>query len=137
MSNLKRLRSRVRSIKATQKITKAMQMVAASKLRKIRDQISNSEHYLKALRGMMSEIAAGNSGEISLSEKIFFDTEPAAGKPELFVVLTSERGLCGSFNTSIIKQVRNDIAQALKDGKDFRLIVVGKKGYDLLKGKYL
>lgn len=136
MSNLKRLRSRVRSIRATQKITKAMQMVAASKLRKIRDKISDSEHYLQALREIMAEVAAGSGEEMAPSERIFFDVTPENHSPELFVVLTSERGLCGSFNSSIVRQVKNDIAEALGQGKDFRLIVVGKKGYDLLKGKY-
>lgn len=136
MSNLKRLRLRVKSIKATQKITKAMQMVAASKLKKIRDKITDSEGYLDALRVMMAEVSGADQDQMLPSERIFFDSDELAKRPALMIVMTSERGLCGSFNLSIMKKVRADIAEFEKSGREFRIIAIGKKGYDALKGKY-
>jgi F-type H+-transporting ATPase subunit gamma len=135
MSDLKRLRSRVKSIKATQKITKAMQMVAASKLKKIKDQINDSEPYLLTLREMIAGVSS-SGGDLSDAEKVFFDQASLESRPILFVVITSERGLCGGFNSAIIKKLRVDINEAQRQSKEFKIIIIGKKGYDALKGKY-
>lgn len=138
MSNLKILRGRVKSIKSTQKITKAMQMVAASKLKKIRDQISDSHNYLDVLSRMMSVISSGYAlQDLAQNLQKFFDPLAASLRPVLFIVLTAERGLCGSFNFSIIKKVKTDLSLMLANGKKIKLIVIGKKGYDALKNDYL
>lgn len=169
MSNLKILRGRVKTIKSTQKITKAMQMVSASKLNKIKLQVHETGEYVNALENMMS--ALGSSGIISDLDKAqqrFFihdafdgdkrkevahladgiTEKKTQGRPQdnssdvmfekasLFVVITSERGLCGSFNSNIIRYVKNEIDAAVKQGKKLKLLIVGKKGFDALSPAY-
>lgn len=136
MSDLKQLRLRVKSIKSTQKITKAMQIVSATKLAKIKNQINDSGYYIDSLRSMMSEIVSeSNIQDLSPSEQQFFSKE-LWERPALLIVVTSERGLCGAFNMSVIKQVKSDIQNLEKENKEIKLIIVGKKGYDALKNQY-
>jgi len=136
MSDLKQLRSRVKSIKSTQKITKAMQIVSATKLAKIKNQINDSGYYIDTLRNMMSDLVSENNlQDLSSDEQKFFSKELLA-RPALLVVITSERGLCGAFNLSVIKQVKSDIRNLENENKDIKLIIVGKKGYDALKNQY-
>ena len=135
MASLKQFRNRIKSIKSSEKITKAMQMVAASKLQKLKHQISNSDPYLKVLSAIMKDfVASGLLEDLSINEQRYFVGDES--KADLFIVITSERGLCGSFNSSLIKKVKADIAQIERDGRAVKLLIVGKKGYDLLKGKY-
>ena len=136
MSNLKQLRNRIKSIKSTQKITKAMQMVAASKFRKAKDRVIASSHYLEVVNEMMESIASGNNIEdLAVKWRNFFWEKPL-NKPSLFIIITSERGLCGSFNSSLIKKAKLDISNLEKNGKATKLIIIGKKGYDALKSNY-
>ena len=135
MSNLKQFRNRIKTIKSSEKITRAMQMVSASKLQKLKNQLSDSSAYLTVLSQMMRDIfSSGLLGDLSPIEQQYFNDDET--KPELFIVVTSERGLCGSFNSSIIKRVKIDIANLERVGGRARLIIIGKKGYDILKGRY-
>ncbi|MCC8467198.1 MAG: F0F1 ATP synthase subunit gamma [Rickettsia endosymbiont of Eriopis connexa] len=134
MSNLKQLRARIKSVKSTQKITKAMQLVSASKMAKIKNQIANSNFYIEAISKIMSDILSIDMYELSIEEQKFFNTVP--NKANLLIVMTSERGLCGTFNYSIIKQVKNDIKELENKGEQIKLIIIGKKGYESLKRQY-
>jgi F-type H+-transporting ATPase subunit gamma len=138
MSNLKQLRNRVKSIKSTQKITKAMNMVAAAKFRKAKDQVASSFHYLDVVSDVMVSIASENNIEDlpEKEQKFFRDRDRPLNKPNLLIVVTSERGLCGSFNSSLIKKVKTDILDLEKNGKEVKLVIIGRKGYDALRGKY-
>lgn len=137
MSGLKQLRNRVQSIKSTQKITKAMQLVSASKLKKVKDQAEGFVAYSDLLRASMSDVAK-NISLISLPEgyKSFFLEDNKSDLDHLLVVMSSERGLCGGFNASIIRKVKQDIKCLQSSGKKVKLLVVGKKGMDALKGQY-
>jgi len=131
MSNLKQLRTRIKSVKSTQKITKAMQLVSASKLTKIKNQIADSNLYVEAISKMMSTILSADLYDFPIEAQKFFNT--VVGKANLLVVMTSERGLCGTFNYAIIRQVKNDIKDLESKGEKVKLIIVGKKGYEVLK----
>jgi len=136
MSGLKELRSRIKSIKTTKKITKAMQVVSAAKLRRIKPKLTDSMPYINMLRHIIEDVACGNNLQnLSKEELKFFDTH-VLDKPYLLVLMTSERGLCSSFNSSIIKKVKTDIVELERIGAKVRLIIIGKKGYDALKSKY-
>lgn len=135
MSNLKQFRNRIKSIKSSEKITKAMQMVAASKLQKLKHQIVDSEPYLEVLNQVMKDFASSNMLEdLSVEEQRYFVSDET--KADLFIVITSERGLCGSFNSSLIKKVKANLLKVERNGRKVKLIIIGKKGYDLLKIKY-
>ncbi|GAA5252039.1 ATP synthase F1 subunit gamma [Candidatus Rickettsia kedanie] len=134
MSHLKQLRTRIKSVKSTQKITKAMQLVSASKMAKIKNQIANSNFYIEAISKMMSDIVSIDMYELSIEEQKFFNTIP--NKANLLIVMTSQRGLCRTFNYSIIKQVKNDIKELENKGEQIKLIIIGKKGYEALKRQY-
>ncbi len=136
MSGLKQLRNRVKSVKSTQKITKAMQVVSAAKLRRVKDHAEALDDYSSVLLKMMNDIKLNiNFLHLSPLDKIYFQ-EDVENKSRLLLVMTSERGLCGSFNSQIIRAVKRDIAKFLEQNIKVRLIVVGKKGYDALKGAY-
>ncbi|WP_316353824.1 ATP synthase F1 subunit gamma [Candidatus Trichorickettsia mobilis] len=136
MSGLKQLRTRLKSIKSTQKITKAMQLVAASKLKRARAHIIDADHYLELIVGTVQSIASNVDLLESLKEeKVFFDTTDSE-KPNLLVLITSERGLCGAFNSTVIKQVKQEIINLERHNQQIKLIIVGKKGYEALKNRY-
>ena len=132
MAGLKQLRLRIRSIKSTQKITKAMQLVSATKFTKAKRLISDSENYIMVLRNIVANI--GSSEDLTEEERKLFASNVDA--PHLLVLITSERGLCGAYNFLIIKQVQSYIANLEKMGKQVKLIIIGKKGYDVLKHNY-
>ncbi|XVN41556.1 MAG: ATP synthase F1 subunit gamma [Rickettsia endosymbiont of Argas persicus] len=134
MSNLKQLRTRIRSVKSTQKITKAMQLVSASKLTRIKNQIAHSNFYIEAISKMMSVALSANIYDLPEEAQKFFNN--VAGKANLLVVMTSERGLCGTFNHTITKQVKLDIQNLENKGEKIKLIIIGKKGYEALKRQY-
>jgi len=133
MASLKDLKNRIASVKATQKITKAMQMVAAAKLRKAQDAAEAARPYAERMSAVMANISAsvlGNDG----APKLLAGT----GKDDvhLLIVMTAERGLCGGFNSSIARLAREQ-ANALKaSGKTVKILCVGKKGYDALKSQF-
>ena len=130
MPNLKDLKNRIESVKNTRKITKAMQMVAAAKLRRAQDAAEASRPYSERFNSVLASLAAsvGNSESAPVLLR-------GTGKQEvhLLVVMTAERGLCGGFNSNIAKLARSHAAKLKEDGKHVKVITVGKKGRDALK----
>jgi F-type H+-transporting ATPase subunit gamma len=136
MSGLKQLRSRIKSIKTTQKITKAMQLVSSAKFRKIKPKLTDSMPYVETLRHIIEGVASSDNLRNLSKEELKFFARDVKSTPDLLVVITSERGLCGGFNASIIRKVKADIAALQAIGSSVKLLIIGKKGYDALKGKY-
>jgi len=130
MPNLKDLKNRIESVKSTRKITKAMQMVAAAKLRRAQESAEESRPYTKRFNAVMAGLAASVGGSDSAPLLL---RGTGSDQTHLLVVMTSERGLCGGFNSSIAKLARQK-AEALKaEGKTVKILTVGKKGRDSLK----
>ena len=130
MASLKELRNRISSVKATQKITRAMQMVAASKLRRAQETAEAARPYAERMSLVLSNLSAGVAGQ---------DGAPAllsgTGKEDthLLVVATAERGLCGGFNASIAKLAKERALALKAEGKTVKILCIGRKGGDLLK----
>jgi F-type H+-transporting ATPase subunit gamma len=136
MPSLKDLKNRIASVKSTRKITKAMQMVAAAKLRRAQEAAEQSRPYTERFNAVMVGLAASVGGS-DTAPKLLSGT--GSDKVQLLVVMTSERGLCGGFNTNIVKIARTHARQLLAEGKEIKILTVGKKGRDQLKrdfGKY-
>lgn len=132
MPSLKDLRNRIASVKSTQKITKAMQMVAAAKLRRAQSAAEAARPYAERMETVLSNLASGVSG--SSAPRLIAGT--GSDKVHLLLVATAERGLCGAFNSSIARLAR-DKALALKaEGKTVKIICIGKKGYDILRRQF-
>jgi len=133
MPSLKDLRNRIASVKATQKITKAMQMVAAAKLRRAQEAALAARPYSQRMAVVLSNLAHAMEGR---------DDAPrlmrGTGKEDtqLLVICTAERGLCGGFNSSIVKLAREHIEQLTRESRTIRILCVGKKGFDALKRNY-
>ncbi len=132
MASVKEMRNQISSVKATQKITKAMQMVAAAKLRRSQDAAQNARPYATRMAAVIANLAAGVSGDGA--PKLLVGT--GGDRRHLIVVATSDRGLAGGFNSSIVRAARERIARLLNDGKDVKLITVGKKARDQLRRDY-
>ncbi len=136
MSGLKQLRNRVRSIKSTQKITKAMQVVSASKLKKVKEQAFNLNEYSKNLACIMrSYIKNRDYLTLETNDQKFFSNE-LLNLPHLLILMSSERGLCGGFNSSVVKKLKKHIKSLENDNKEVKILVVGKKGYDGIKSEF-
>ncbi|MGY6569215.1 MAG: F0F1 ATP synthase subunit gamma [Salinarimonas sp.] len=134
MASLKDLRNRIASVKATQKITKAMQMVAAAKLRRAQSAAEAARPYAERMAVVLSNLAAGVSqGDAELPRML---TGTGDDKTHLLVVCTAERGLCGAFNSSIARLAREHANKLLAEGKTVKIICVGKKGYDILRRQF-
>jgi F-type H+-transporting ATPase subunit gamma len=133
MSGLKDLRNRVKSIKSTQKITKAMQMVAAAKLRKVRDAAAHASEYSELMIKIASRVAAATKGSFDAPKLL---TGTGQSQKYLLIVMTSDKGLCGAFNFSILRKARQDIENLLVKKADIEVLCIGKKGYELLKSYY-
>jgi F-type H+-transporting ATPase subunit gamma len=133
MPSLKDLRNRIASVKATQKITKAMQMVAAAKLRRAQMAAEAARPYAERMDAVLANIAAG-VGAGAQAPALLAGT----GKSDvhLLVVCTAERGLCGGFNSSIVRLARERINSLLAQGKTVKILCVGKKGYEQLRRQY-
>lgn len=133
MPSLKDLRNRIASVKATQKITKAMQMVAAAKLRRAQSAAEEARPYAERMDDVLANLSNALKGHDGASPLMV-----GTGKDDvhLFVVCTSERGLCGGFNTQIVRKVKQEIARLINDGKQFKILCVGKKGRDQLRREY-
>ncbi len=129
MASLKEIRNRIGSVKATQKITKAMQMVAAAKLRRAQDAAQSARPYAERMASVIANLAQGVSGESA--PRLLAGT--GADQRHVLVVATSDRGLAGGFNTSIVRAARERISSLVAAGKDVKLIVVGKKARDQLR----
>jgi F-type H+-transporting ATPase subunit gamma len=133
MPSLKDLRNRIASVKATQKITKAMQMVAAAKLRRAQMAAEAARPYSERMSQVLGNLASG-VGTSASAPALLAGT--GADQVNLLLVCTAERGLCGAFNSSIARLAR-DKAIALKaQGKTVKIICVGKKGYDILRRQF-
>ena len=130
MANLKDLKNRISSVKNTRKITKAMQMVAAAKLRRAQESAEQSRPYAERFMGVLSGLAA-SVGKSEGAPKLLRGT--GEDQVHLLVVMTEERGLCGGFNSNIAKRARAHIAQLQEAGKTVKILTVGKKGRDQLK----
>jgi F-type H+-transporting ATPase subunit gamma len=132
MPSLKTFRNRIATVKATRKITKAMQMVAASKLKRAQDAALAARPYAEKMAGVISSLAGGASG--SGAPRLLAGT--GSDQRHLLVVATADRGLCGGFNTNIVKLAKQHIEALIRDGKQVKILCVGRKGRDQLKRQY-
>ena len=130
MPSLKDLKNRIASVKSTRKITKAMQMVAAAKLRRAQEAAEASRPYTERFNAVMAGLASGAAGSAS-APKLLSGT--GSDQTHLVVVMTAERGLCGGFNGNIAKLARAHAQKLLAQGKTVKIITVGKKGRDVIK----
>lgn len=130
MPSLKDLRNRIASVKATQKITKAMQMVAAAKLRRAQEAAEAARPYSQRMAAVLANItqAVGSGGDAPV-----LMTGTGKDDVHLLIVATAERGLCGGFNSQIARFAREHIRKLQAAGKTVKIITVGKKGYDILR----
>ena len=129
MASLKEMRNRISSVKATQKITKAMQMVAAAKLKRSQDAAQNARPYAERMSAVISNLAAGVSGDGA--PRLLAGT--GSDKRHLIVVAAADRGLAGGFTTSITRAARDRIQALVAEGKDVKIITVGKKAVPPLR----
>ena len=133
MPSLKDLRNRINSVKATQKITKAMQMVAAAKLRHAQEAAEAARPYSQRMNAVIARLAARLKDQEGVSP---FLAGTGRDDVHLLVVCTAERGLCGAFNSNIVKLATEHIEKLKAEGKTVKLLCVGRKGYDQLKRPY-
>ena len=137
MPSLDDLRKRITSVKSTQKITKAMKMVAAAKLRKAQEMAQKGRPYSEKMDTIIKNLSNAIN-DPSNAPKLLVGT--GEDKSHLCVVMTADRGLCGGFNTNIVKLAKNHFNKILKESKNLKIITVGTKGLDQLKrdyGKYI
>ncbi len=129
MASLKDLRNRISSVKATRKITKAMQMVAAAKLRRAQEAATAARPYAERMDAMLGNL--GRRANPANAPKLLVGT----GKDDvhLLIVMTAERGLCGGFNSNIAKLARADANRLRAEGKTVKILTVGRKGADNLR----
>ena len=132
MASLKEMRNRIGSVKATQKITKAMQMVAAAKLKRAQDQAESARPYAARMAAVIANLARGVSGDGA--PRLLAGT--GSDQKHLIVVATADKGLAGGFNSSIVRAARERIASLLAAGKEVSIIAVGRKARDQLRRQY-
>ncbi len=133
MASLDDLKKRITSVKSTQKITKAMKMVAAAKLKRAQESAEKGRPYSEKMNNVILNLSNGISDK-ETAPKLLSGT--GKDKIHLCVVMTSDRGLCGGFNSNIIKKAKNYFGEILKEGKVLKIITVGSKGNDQLKRQY-
>ena len=133
MASLDELKKRISSVKSTQKITKAMKMVAAAKLRRAQESAEKGRPYSDKMNNIILNLS-NNITDIENSPRLLAGT--GESKVYLCVVMTSDRGLCGGFNTNIIKKAKSYFQKITSEGKTLKIITVGSKGYDQLKRVY-
>lgn len=133
MPSLKDLRNRIASVKSTRKITRAMQLVAASKLKRNQEAAEAARPYAEKMQGVLANLAAGVANQAG-APKLLAGT--GSDDRHLLVVMTADRGLCGGFNTNIVKLARQRIEALLKQGKKVKILCVGRKGRDQLRRNY-
>jgi len=133
MPSLDDLKKRISSVKSTQKITKAMKMVAAAKLRRAQENAEKGRPYSEKMNNIILNLSNGISDKESAPKLLIGTGEE---KIHLCIVLTSDRGLCGGFNTNIIKKAKLYFQKILNENKKLKIITVGSKGYDQLKRIY-
>ncbi|QIB34060.1 F0F1 ATP synthase subunit gamma [Ancylobacter pratisalsi] len=133
MASLKDLRNRISSVKATQKITKAMQMVAAAKLRRAQMAAESARPYAQRMESVLGNIASAVSGG---PDAPLLLTGTGKEDVHLLLVLTAERGLCGAFNSSIVRLARERATSLMSQGKTVKIFCVGRKGHDALRRQF-
>jgi len=133
MANLKALRIRINSVKATQKITKAMQMVAASKLRRAQEAAEQARPYAERMERMINALAVSVADQDDAPQLL-----AGTGRDDthLIVVATADRGLCGGFNSGIVRAARARIAELVLQGKTVKILCVGRKGETMLRRQH-
>jgi F-type H+-transporting ATPase subunit gamma len=132
MATVKEMRTRIGSVKSTQKITKALQMVAAAKLRRAQNATEAARPYAQRMSAIISNLAAGVSGP---SAPLLLGGT-GSDKRHLVVVAAADRGLAGAFNSSIVRAARIKIAALIAEGKDVKIITIGRKSRDQLRRQY-
>ena len=132
MASLKEMRNRIKSVESTQKITKALQMVAAAKLRRAQTSAQNARPYAERMASVIANLAAGVSGDGA--PKLLVGT--GRDTKQLVIVATSDRGLAGGFNSSIVRMARDRIGKLINEGKEVKIITLGRKARDQLKRYY-
>lgn len=133
MANLKELKNQIDSVRSTRKITQAMKMVAASKLRRAQDNAESARPYSEKIANIMASLASGmKDSDISL-DLLLGNKDNGT---HIIIAVTSDRGLCGGFNSSIVKAVKNKVKELKDMNTDFKIICIGKKGADVLKGSF-
>ena len=133
MPSLDDLKKRIKSVKSTQKITKAMKMVAAAKLRKAQENAEKGRPYSQKMQNIILNLTK-SINDPQNAPKLLVGT--GEDKKYLCVVLTADRGLCGGFNSNICKLAKNNFKKFLSDGKELKIITVGSKGLDQIKREY-
>ncbi len=133
MASLKDMRNRIASVKATRKITKAMQMVAAAKLRRAQEAATAARPYAQRMDAMLANVNARVTNKEGASPLL---VGTGSDKVHVLVVMTAERGLCGGFNGNIAKLARADAQRLVREGKTVKLLMVGKKGADALRREF-
>ncbi|MGI9494189.1 MAG: F0F1 ATP synthase subunit gamma [Geminicoccaceae bacterium] len=133
MASLKELKNRISSVKQTQKITSAMKLVAASKLKKAQEQAEAARPFAERMAGMLTNLAAGVADKANAPKLLAGSGED---KVHLLIVATADRGLCGGFNSSIVRGTRRKIAELQESGKQVKLLCIGRKGRDQLRRDY-
>ncbi len=133
MPSLDDLKKRIKSVKSTQKITKAMKMVAAAKLKKAQENAEKGRPYSEKLRNIILNLTKSISDETNAPKLL-----AGNGKDKVYlcVVITADRGLCGGFNSNICKLAKSHFKSILKEGKELKIITVGSKGHDQIKTEY-
>ena len=133
MPSLDDLKKRIKSVKSTQKITKAMKMVAAAKLKKAQENAENGRPYSQKLQKIILNLTNAVYNDESAPKLLIGN---GSDKVYLCVVITADKGLCGSFNSSICKSAKNFFKKILSENKDLKIITIGSKGFDQLKREY-
>lgn len=133
MPSLKDLRNRIASVRATQKITRAMQMVAAAKLRRAQETAEAARPYAERMDTVLARLGARIDASQGASPLL---VGTGSDKTHLLVVASAERGLCGGFNANIARLARQDASRLIRDGKTVKILCVGRKGRDMLRRDY-
>ena len=133
MPSLKDLKTRIASVKSTQKITKAKQMVAAAKLRRAEERATQSRPFTERMEAVLANLAASVEGQPGAPQLLAGTGED---KTHLLIVATADKGLCGGFNSSIVRLAREEIVRLQGEGKTIKVICVGRKGDDMLNRLY-
>src|SRR5438552_1445652 len=133
MPSLKDLRNRIASVKATQKITKAMQMVAAAKLRRAQSAVRAARPYAERMETVLANLTSSMGDGTQAPPLLAGNGRDAT---HLLVVCTAERGLCGAFNSSIVRLARERANSLMGQGKTVKILCVGKKGFDQLRRQF-
>jgi len=133
MPSLDDLKKRISSVKSTQKITKAMKMVAAAKLRRAQENAEKGRPFSEKMNNIILNLSSSISDKENASK---FLVGTGKSNVHLCVVITADRGLCGGFNTNICRKAKNDFEEILKKGKTLKILTVGSKGYEQLKRTY-